>query len=345
MDSKQREYSDVFFSSSWCSEFSTFRNVRDEKTQIEINNEIDADGDDLTVFVRNFEDTASRCEIEIYKEFCHGVSFEDVRQHNGPAGSRKAMWLDERSNGGDALGSGDSRHHKNPITAVQALKVLRETRFNHQNLPDAARRIIYITDLDPAYIYALVASASCHQAPVLREAVYKHLSFTTSIMVHIPSDGFKIFQLDLHLPFFLLTKSTPPEKSKGKTNTKPPRQWTDMSFLNFDTTQSENQEKNETWIMHEAHISCVVTGSDDWRWVAYCFVDTEIDGFLTDLSKDDLCFDPASRGECEAKNPIWKPRDYWLKIFEIRISQVRKEWEYLIYKVKFGVNQHVSGHK
>jgi hypothetical protein len=129
----------------------------------------------------------------------------------------------------------------------------------------------------------------------------------------------------------------------GTVNVKPQRQWTDLSFLKVDTLRSQDQESREIWGIHEAQISCVVAGSDDWRWVGYGFVDTEIDGFLTDLSKDDLGLDQIAAGNLEANIPIFKPRDYWLKVFEIRIEQVRKEWEYLIYKVERSVNQYVCG--
>ena len=178
---------------------------------------------------------------------------------------------------------------------------------------------------------------------MLRNAIYKHLAFQTSIAVKIPSAGFLTFQLDLHLPFFLLRKSTPPKESVGKVNTKPQRRWTDLSFLKIDTPDSQDQEPKEVWGIHQAQTSCVVTGSDDWRWVGYGFVDTEIDGFLTDLSKDDLSFDQIAAGELKANIPIWRPRDYWLKVFEIRIEQVRKEWEYLIHKVELSINQYVRG--
>jgi hypothetical protein len=88
-------------------------------------------------------------------------------------------------------------------------------------------------------------------------------------------------------------------------------------------------------------ISYVVTGSDDWRWIGYAFVDTELDGLLTDLSEDDLSFDRVAAGEIYAKSPLWRPRDHWVKVLDIRIEQVRKEWEYLAYKLEFAVNQYI----
>jgi len=343
MASEQKDYLEVCFENSWYADFSRLRKLDDDETLVEVKKKFDADGDDLGIFFMDSGDAASRYEVEELKDFCRGISLEDVESGIGTAGHRRAVWLDDRSSSQDLERSGHTRQYENPLTATGLRRVLKIPRFGHEGWPDAARRLIYITDLDPACIHALAATASCHQTPVLRNAIYRHLAFQTSIAVKIPSSGFLTFQLDLHLPFFLLTKSTPPEQSVGKVNTKPRRRWIDMSFLKMDTSESQNREPKEVWGIHEAQISCVVAGSDDWRWVGYGFVDTEIDGFLTDLSKDDLSFDRIAAGELEANFPIWRPRDYWLRLFEIRIEQVRKEWEYLIHKVDLSVNQYVRG--
>ena len=331
------------FENSWYPEFSRLRNLHDDKTLVEVKKKVNADGDDIGIFFKDSGDTASPCEVEVVEDFCQGTKLEDVESGNGTAGYRRAVWLHDSVSrcSPDLEGSGCVRQHEIPMTATGLQRALKERRFNHENLPDAARRLVYITDLDPACIQALAATASCHQTPVLRNAIYKHLAFQTSVAVKIPSAGFLTFHLDLHLPFFLLRKSKPPEASVGKLNSKPQRRWTDLSFLKIDNSDLQHQEPKEVWGIHEAQTSCVVTGSDDWRWVGYGFVDTEIDGFLNDLSEDDLSFDQIAPGKLEANKPIWRPRDYWLKVFEIRIEQVRKEWEYLIHKVEISVNQYV----
>jgi hypothetical protein len=341
MASEKKDHLEVCFENSWYPDFSILRNLDDDETLVEVKKKVDADGDDLGIFFTDSEDAAPRCEVEVLEDFCRGTSLEDVKSGNGAAGHRRAVWLDDRASGPNVQ-SGD-RPHKNPLTATGLIRALEVPRFNHKHLPDAARRLIYITDLDPACIHALAATASCHQTTVLRNAIYKHLAFQTSIAVKIPSAGFLTFQLDLHLPFFLLRKSTPPEESVGKDNKRPWRRWTDMSFLKIDTSESQDQKPKEVWGIHEVQTTCVVAGSDDWRWVGYGFVDAEIDESLTDLSEVDLSFDRIAAGELEANIPIWRPRDYWLKLFEIRIEQVRKEWEYLIYKLELSVNQYVRG--
>jgi len=78
------------------------------------------------------------------------------------------------------------------------------------------------------------------------------------------------------------------------------------------------------------------------RWVAYAFVDTDIDG--EDLGDEVFSYvkDPiASDGELDANLPIENPREYFLMIFEIRIAQVLKAWEYLVRTVERSIKQYV----
>lgn len=333
---------------SWCP-FVRRGSLHDDQTLFEFKKSINADGNDLRIFFTDHQDTTSLCEVEILEDFFQGISLADVKSGVGTAGSRRAVWLDDRDNNGGRRGSpyldgggGDAREYPNPLTATGLYQALHRRRFSdEEGLPDAARRLIYINNLDPASIHALAVTASHHQAPVLRDAIYKHLAFQTSIAVKIPSAGLHTFQFDLHLPFFKLRKSTRPEESVGKVNTKPRRQWTDLSFLNIDKPSSQVQERKEFWGIHEAQISCVVSGWDDARWVGYGFVDDEIDGVLAESSKDDLIMDQIAAGEIQANFPIWRPREYWLKVFEIRIKRVRHEWEWLIYKLEFSIKQYV----
>jgi hypothetical protein len=330
------------FEKIWDPQFLEVRKVADDKLLVDLKEEVNADGDNLGYFLTDSRDTASPSEVELLEEFCRDTSLEDVKFGKLSAGSKRAIWVDDRSTTDlDLIGGGNVREHEIPLTAKGLLWALNEPRFNHKNLPDASRRLIYVTDLDPACIHALAATAHWHQVTALRNAIYNHLAFQPSIEVRMPSAGFLNFQLDLHLPCFLLRKSKPP-RSGIKINSKPPRQWTQLSFLNLETSKSQSQLPGEVWGIHEAEISYVVTGPDDWRWIGYAFVDTELDGLLTDLSEMDLSFDRATAGETQARFPLWRPRDHWVKVLDVRIEQVRQEWEYLVYKLGIAVNRYVS---
>jgi hypothetical protein len=343
MTSDRREGLEDFFEKRWYPEFTRLRKLDDKKAVVDDKEEVNADGDDLGNFLRDCEDTASQCELETINRFCRGTSLKDVKEGESVAGFQKNVWLDERTSAPDSKDSGDARPNENPLTATGLFRALAKLRYDHEKLPDAARRLIYIVDLSPSCVYALAATASWHQAPALRDAIYNHLAFQSSIAVKTPSAGLLTFQLDLHIPFFILSKSTPPEQPTGKANSKPYRRWTDLSFLKLDTEapSAQEQAKGEVWSIQDAQFSCVVTGTDEWRWTGYGFADAEIDGFLTGLSNDDLRFDQIAAGGIDAEIPIRSPRDYWIKVFEIRIEFTRKAWDYLVFKLEDAIGRHV----
>jgi hypothetical protein len=139
--------------------------------------------------------------------------------------------------------------------------------------------------------------------------------------------------------------STPPDKTPhGTVKTKPDRGWTDLSFLRLDACDSNSgpSEPEEVWCMQEAQISCVVTGTDDWRWTGYGFVDAEVDSELAEATESDMRFDQiAGGGEVEANLPIWRPRDWWIKVYEVRIDQVTGHYENLVHKLNSAFDQYV----
>lgn len=325
---------------SWPPEFSAQRRIRDNKREVEAKQQLCAEGDDLQVFFTDSGDTASEFEIEVLRDFCRITSPKDRQDRIATAQNRRSIWLDDRCAGPELKGRGNARGYDNPLTAVGLSQNLSRPRFNDKALPDASRRLICITGPDPPSIQALVETASCIDTPALRDAIHNHLTFQTSLAVKIPSAGIRTFQLVLHLPFFLVRPS-PPEDLAGRFNGQPPRHWTDLSFLQMHAKPGERDSEN-SWGICEAQISCVVTGWDDHRWVGYGLVDSGIDDGVDGLSDVDLSFDPiAGGGELEAALPIWRPRDYWITILEIRIKRIRKEWAWLIYKVRRGVNQYV----
>jgi hypothetical protein len=55
----------------------------------------------------------------------------------------------------------------------------------------------------------------------------------------------------------------------------------------------------------------------------------------------DLLHDQIAAGGLHSNYPIQKPRDYWIKIFEIRIHYVKRMWDYLVHKLELGVEQYV----
>jgi hypothetical protein len=333
--------------SGWCSEFSRFRKIKEE-TLGELKKKINADEDEpRNLFMLSGTEDIP-LEIEVVEDFCRGTTLEDVRVGRGGAGAQRVVWLDERnglideSTGLlDLNGSGGARHHENPLTATGLLRASETRRFGHKHLPDAARRLIYIEDGNPACIQALAETVPTHQSRAVSNAIYQYLQCQTTIAVNIPSTGFLFFQLDLHLPFFILSKSTPPEEFGGEVSLKPRRNWTDLSFLKLEKFDLLAQKPIEVWGIQEAQFSLCVIGPDHFRWNAYSFVDSEIDGILAESFDNDLPHDPITRGVLEASFPIWTPREYWIKVFEIRSRHVRNHWHHLIYKLELWIKEYV----
>jgi hypothetical protein len=148
--------------------------------------------------------------------------------------------------------------------------------------------------------------------------------------------------MEIHLPFFALRKTPQPDDSPLKARRKHLREPKDLYFLKGDNMSPEAQEN---YRLYPAQISCVVHGSDEWQWVVYAFVDTEhkevedwIDGGDDRDNWPDVEFskgiieDPIACGQ-HAPLPIWQPRQYFLKVFEIRIKEVRQEWDQVVHKL------------
>ena len=144
------------------------------------------------------------------------------------------------------------------------------------------------------------------------------------------------FQLSFHLPFYALrTFRNPCERPNDRrrfSNGDILRRCRDLSFLNQSRTEASEY-------LYQAQISCVITGPDRWRWVAYCFVDVyyETEGKETvsqyyedSMGEDGLRTDPLTLGCVDADTPIRDPREYFLKVFWIRLNQVRREWQRVV---------------
>jgi len=116
-----------------------------------------------------------------------------------------------------------------------------------------------------------------------------------------------------------------------------------VSFLNLSTDETPA-------FLHEAQISCVVTGSDDWRWVGYCIVEAYFD--TVDKGKETvLAYHDDSLNSCEQPDPFTygvtnindsssNPRQYFLTAFRCRLIQVKREWQRVLDKLDQGIRRY-----
>lgn len=93
--------------------------------------------------------------------------------------------------------------------------------------------------------------------------------------------------------------------------------------------------------LHEAQVSVVVTGVDEWFWTAYCCVDC----FFGSGKEIDYYFkrwlDPLTGGEKDIRYPYWNPREYFLLILSRRMHQITIEWCNLIDALEDQLQHHV----
>jgi hypothetical protein len=97
----------------------------------------------------------------------------------------------------------------------------------------------------------------------------------------------------------------------------------------------------------------MVAGSYEWRWVAYYFVDTYFDvaeeaketvqSYYEDsLGPEGMRADPLTFGVIIADNPIQNPKEYFLRVFQIRINRVKREWQQVVAKMQQSVRKYVQ---
>ncbi len=154
-----------------------------------------------------------------------------------------------------------------------------------------------------------------------------------------------MFQLAFHLPYYAWrTSQKACEDHRRDANASPLRQSIDVTFLN-------SKSSGYSSFLYEAQISCVISGSDESRWVGYCFVDTyfeaeevkeTVQSYHEDsLADEGMLTDPFTLGERNANDPIQKPREYFLEVFRVRIDQVKCEWEQVVAKVQESIRKYI----
>lgn len=113
---------------------------------------------------------------------------------------------------------------------------------------------------------------------------------------------------------------------------RPSRQTEEVAPLTISVPDLNLQNHNrERAYIHQAQISIMVTGIDDWFWTGYCFVDTyfkppDQSDSVEKYHGQTQQMDPFSCGKYDANFPLWLPRHYFLCTLAARMEQVQQEW-------------------
>lgn len=202
--------------------------------------------------------------------------------------------------------------------------------------PDAERRLIYLADLNREGVLTLADRVSGSQAPALQQAIRDYIFSKPAIECKAGIT----FSLAFHLPFFAWRRSEEPQIDERRCGGKPLRKCIDVSFLIGSKHGADGSNKKA--YIYEAQSSCLVAGIDHWVWDAYGMIDTyfEVEENRKDFKYyEDACKDlpdgtqpdliPA--GEHFTDHPIWTPREYFLMVFESRVTlQLVPEWSELV---------------
>ncbi|KAI0431453.1 hypothetical protein F5Y09DRAFT_304557 [Xylaria sp. FL1042] len=305
--------------------------------------------------------------------FCGNLSIEALLSASTGLAVQPIALLDDRK--ADLVDmikeTGICRTQKGPLNPKQLHKELKKPRYSTADTvvpstdtainvgvpttePDAERRLIYITDLNRYAILVLLDTASRQQAYFLRDFIYNHLVFAPSIGVTIPFTSFKSFAFAFHFPYYAWRKGPCYFKDdRYMKDGRPLRRSQRLGFLD-ETPWGVRRSQSEDCI-YEAQISCLVAGLDDSSYIGYAFVDTYHDGPDSDESVKGYyeksntpgrySMDALSGGILQADLPLWSPRLYFLRVFELRIEQVKEEWVNAVFTIQNKMNSYIQDYQ
>ncbi|KXH56735.1 hypothetical protein CSAL01_03179 [Colletotrichum salicis] len=96
--------------------------------------------------------------------------------------------------------------------------------------------------------------------------------------------------------------------------------------------------------IYSGHISAMVTGYDQFRWTGLALVEDWFETSSDDPGPDSLeryendfedgvLSDPLARGKVDVAGSSWDPRPYFVHILQVRLTQVHREWVFLLSKI------------
>lgn len=102
------------YAEEWNRLFSNEQNSEGSNSHLESRRDINADGDELSISLRESEESGPSSLVEEILEFCDAERIEDFELDVKREGHRRAAWLDDRSS--RVTGINGVRMYKNPLT-------------------------------------------------------------------------------------------------------------------------------------------------------------------------------------------------------------------------------------
>ncbi|CAM1510525.1 Fc.00g008600.m01.CDS01 [Cosmosporella sp. VM-42] len=228
------------------------------------------------------------------------------------------------------------------VPPTNLLELLRKTRIRkslEHNITDLTDRRIYVTDPDGSSILALIRVAPSSQVNALRQLFSRYVTVAPKAVIDFRDTTFQDdFELHFNLPYFALSNTRHDIPSPFRDRRRLRRSY-NISFSG--TVNSESNDENAPRLdqadsqevsLHEALISCVVTGLTEQDWTSVCFSDSYFDNemsfFENDMGLDDEesaekmneGIDPITFRQAGLSSPF--PRVYFLQALAHNIEKV-----------------------
>ncbi|KAK1546378.1 hypothetical protein CPAR01_00345 [Colletotrichum paranaense] len=155
------------------------------------------------------------------------------------------------------------------------------------------------------------------------------------------TEGPETFCLEFSIPYpvWRSTKTLAKDSRVKTTENEPLRASRDVTFLRKLAGSYEDADLVDG--IYSSHMSVMVTGHDEARWTGVGFLESWFEAALDSPSPDMIsCYesdvnggcilDPLNRGKQEASMSSWLPRQYFLRVLELRLRQVLREWDLII---------------
>jgi len=123
MSCEKRNHVHYWCAKKWDPFFSNEQNIEKRNSYLESRQDINADGDELSIFLRDSEESGPSSLVEEIDEFCNSEYVEEEEEKGSEGEQHRTAWLDDRSFG--VISSEGARIYENRLTPTEL--------YNHLN--------------------------------------------------------------------------------------------------------------------------------------------------------------------------------------------------------------------